>query len=299
MLFHEIYGRYYQVLAKVLREACRGTLTREKLYQLIQEGSFGESTLELPRILAESHLLTREGKTPLASVPDCPLTVLEKRWLAAVLQDPRMQLFQPPALPFSLGEPLFSREFFVCYDRYQNGDPYGDPVYQAHFRQLLTALREKRKLQVQFQGRKGIQSLEADPDGLEYSGLDDKFRFLAHSDRGTLYTLRVSSLQAIHLKEPGSARQRDRKRWKARAVLELVDRRKALERALLHFSDLEKETVQLDEDHYRLTLFYYKPDETELLIRILAFGPFLKAVDPPGLVQKIKERLERQQRYER
>ena len=272
MLFHEIYGRYYQVLAKVLREACRGTLTREKLYQLIQEGSFGESTLELPRILAESHLLTREGKTPLASVPDCPLTVLEKRWLAAVLQDPRMQLFQPPALPFSLGEPLFSREFFVYYDRYQDGDPYGDPVYQAHFRQLLTALREKRKLQVQFQGRKGIQSLEADPDGLEYSGLDDKFRFLAHSDRGTLYT---------------------------RAVLELVDRRKALERALLHFSDLEKETVQLDEDHYRLTLFYYKPDETELLIRILAFGPFLKAVDPPGLVQKIKERLERQQRYER
>lgn len=103
MLFHEIYGRYYQVLAKVLREACRGTLTREKLYQLIQEGSFGESTLELPRILAESHLLTREGKTPLASVPDCPLTVLEKRWLAAVLQDPRIQLFQPPALPFSLG----------------------------------------------------------------------------------------------------------------------------------------------------------------------------------------------------
>lgn len=299
MLFHEIYGRYYQVLAKVLREACRGTLTREKLYGLIQEGSFGESTLELPRILSECHLLTREGKTPLTSVPDCPLTALERRWLAAVLQNPRMQLFQPPALLFPLGEPLFSRDFFVYYDRYQDGDPYGDPVYRNHFRRLLTALREKRKLQVQFQGRKGIHSLEVHPDGLEYSGLDDKFRLLAHSDRGTLYTLRVSSLRDLQLKEAGSACQRDRKRWKARTVLELVDRRKALERALLHFSDLEKETVQLDEDHYRLTLFYYKPDETELLIRILAFGPFLKVVDPPGLVQKIKERLERQQRYER
>lgn len=296
MLFHELYGRYYQVLENVLREACRGTLDRKTLLRLIRQGSFGDSLLELPRLLAETHLLSREGKTPLSSVPDRPLTLLERQWLAAIWQDPRVQLFDPPRPGFHLDEPLFSPGFFVVYDRYRDGDPFTDPVYRAHFRLLLQALRENRKLQVQYRGRKGLQQLVVNPDGLEYSGLDDKFRFLAHGDRGTPYTLRVSGLVDLTLEAPGTGVLERPLRWKERAVLELVDERKALERALLHFSDLEKETVQLDAVHYQLILHYYKQDETELLIRILAFGPFLKVKEPAGLVKRLRERVLKQKK---
>ena len=76
--------------------------------------------------------------------------------------------------------------------------------------------------------------------------------------------------------------------------MELRDDRNALERAMLHFSDLQKETVRLEEGHYRIILTYRKEDETEILIRILAFGPMLKVTGPDCFVELIKERLRRQ-----
>ena len=77
-------------------------------------------------------------------------------------------------------------------------------------------------------------------------------------------------------------------------ILELYDRRNALERAMLHFSHLEKETVRLDEKHYRLTLYYEKDDETELLIRALSFGPMVRVISPESILKQLKFRLEKQ-----
>ena len=77
-------------------------------------------------------------------------------------------------------------------------------------------------------------------------------------------------------------------------TFELEDRRNALERVLLHFSHLEKETKRLDDTHYRVTLRYDRSDRTEMVIRILSFGPMLKVVEPESFVRQIRERLNRQ-----
>ena len=81
---------------------------------------------------------------------------------------------------------------------------------------------------------------------------------------------------------------------KRELVMELRDERNALERAMLHFSDLEKETVRTGEDTYRIRLVYRRDDEPEILIRILSFGPMLKVVEPESFVRQIRERLNRQ-----
>ena len=65
---------------------------------------------------------------------------------------------------------------------------------------------------------------------------------------------------------------------------------------MLHFSHLDKETERIDEDHYKITLYYEREDETELLIRVLSFGPVLKAIFPDDFVKKLCERLEKQKR---
>ena len=65
-------------------------------------------------------------------------------------------------------------------------------------------------------------------------------------------------------------------------------------RLMLHFSDLEKETVRLDETHYRVTLWYKQSDETEILIRILSFGPVLRVIEPEAFLELIRERLKKQ-----
>ena len=77
-------------------------------------------------------------------------------------------------------------------------------------------------------------------------------------------------------------------------VLELKDERNALERAMLHFSHLNKETERIGEDLYKITLFYEREDETELLIRVLSFGPVLKVVFPDDFTEKLVQRLKKQ-----
>ena len=71
----------------------------------------------------------------------------------------------------------------------------------------------------------------------------------------------------------------------------MVDQRKTLERVLLHFAHYEKEAEKLDEKHYRITVVYDKEDETEMVIRILSFGPMIKVTAPQHFVELIKQRL--------
>jgi len=81
---------------------------------------------------------------------------------------------------------------------------------------------------------------------------------------------------------------------KRKLILELTDDRNALERVMLHFSHLDRETERIDDNHYKITLFYEREDETELLIRVLSFGPVLKVIFPDDFIKKLCDRLERQ-----
>ena len=65
-------------------------------------------------------------------------------------------------------------------------------------------------------------------------------------------------------------------------------------RALLHFSDLAKETEKLDEHHYLLTLYYDKSDEAEMVFRVLSFGPTVYVLEPKYFRKLIQSRLQEQ-----
>lgn len=77
-------------------------------------------------------------------------------------------------------------------------------------------------------------------------------------------------------------------------TLLLHDERNGLERVLLNFSHFEKETQKLDERPYRITLQYDQNDETELLIRVLSFGPVLEVVAPITFRQLKQNRIQKQ-----
>ena len=77
-----------------------------------------------------------------------------------------------------------------------------------------------------------------------------------------------------------------------------MDKRKSLERVLLHFAHFAKEAEKLDQHLYRITIMYDKEDETELVIRILSFGPMIKVIAPLYFVDLIKQRLLQQKSCE-
>ena len=97
MLFSEIYGSYFNVVAAVLTEATEKTLTAGKLTSIVQEKAFAESVLSIPVALQSGAwpLLDSDFHTILREKPTMPLTTLQKRWLKAILSDPRIALFDP------------------------------------------------------------------------------------------------------------------------------------------------------------------------------------------------------------
>lgn len=297
MLFSEIYGSYFNVVAAVLAEASEGCLTDRRMTELIQEKAFAESTLTIPAALKRGDwpLLDSEFRTVMQHKPTMPITTLQKRWLKALLLDPRIALFAPSTSGLEDVEPLYRPDTFVFFDRYTDGDPYDDPNYISCFRIALQAIREKRMLQIRFRGHTGARrSILCIPYRLEYSAKDDKFRLLAAVNH-TLHVINLSRIHACRLNETydAAAFQMPQERLEE-LVLLLHDERNALERVLLHFSHFEKETQKLDDRRYLMKLRYDKDDETELLIRVLSFGPVLEVKAPSGFVMLMKERIRKQ-----
>ena len=222
-----------------------------------------------------------------------PLTDMEKRWLRAVLDDPRVKLFDADIKGLENAEPLYSQDMFVYFDRYNDGDPYNDERYIRNFKTVLKALREKRKAVVKFRGRTGkVHNKSVILYNIEYSPQDDKFRLQAYA-RHTLWTINIARIEDCKLDEKFE-KTVSYKVKKEKLVIELIDERNALERAMLHFSHLEKKTEKVSNDRYKITLYYDKDDETELLIRVLAFGPVMKVTEPESFIEQIKQRLRMQ-----
>lgn len=298
MIFSEIYGSYFKAVSAILAKAVEGTLTERELTRTVLANAFGESLITIPAKLTDGSwpLLTEDFGTPLRHAPHAPLTTLEKQWLKALLLDPRVRLFDPSEEGLEDVEPLFTPDQFVYFDRYADGDDFTDPRYIEHFRMILRAMHEKRKLRVRFHGHRGTrQSYICIPYKLEYSSKDDKFRLIT-GFRNKPLTVNLSRIDSVHILEPWDESEYAQPREREKTlVMELYDSRNALERAMLHFSDLEKETERLDDKHYRITLNYKQGDETEILIRILSFGPVLKVIEPETMVRQIRERLERQE----
>ena len=295
MLFHEIYGTYYQVTAEVLKEASAGLLTRESMMKLIREKAFGESGLSIPDgLTGESwRLLHRDLTSSLDNSPSTPITTLEKRWLKALLLDPRIQLFSPDTSGLADVDPLFTPEMIVYYDRYTDGDPFTDPEYIQHFQCILKALKERTNLHVRCRVRRGMKyDLLLTPHHLEYSEKDDQFRLIAAGAERD-WILNISGITECVISDACSD-QVLRGQEKRTVTFELMNHRNALNRVLLHFSHLQKVTRRVDNERYQVTLYYDPNDETEMLIRILSFGRVIHVIEPKRFIQKMEKRISSQ-----
>ena len=297
MLFHEVYGSYFNAVAEILSEACNSTLTDKRLNEIVRNKAFDESVLEIPNSLRNDwSLLTDDMTTPLKHEPTMPLTMLQKRWLKALLCDPRIKLFNVTNEGLDDIEPLYSHKTFYYFDRYTDGDPYSDEKYISHFHTILHAIKEKSFITIRSLARSGrTRKYICYPWHLEYSSKDDKFRLYA-TDKNTL-RINISRIISVELTARPNEEPKSPKMRMGTIVMVLTDDRNVLERAMLHFSNHRKETVRLDEKHYQMTLHYNKDDESEILIRVLSFGPYLKAISPDKFIDLIRERLIKQQKY--
>ena len=302
MLFSEYYGAYFACVAEILSEAVEGTLTKEKISEIAAKQGLGESVLTIPANLRNGNwpLITPDCKTPVRHLPPHPTTLLQKRWLKTLLLDPRIRLFGLTDKGLEDVAPLFDPAKIVWYDRYCNGDSFEDESYIERFRQLLEAVKTHRKVQVIFDSHRGKHNnWTVIPYRLEYSSTDDKFRLLCHSGKWRNRTLNLSRISFVRLWGTFDPDDYPVPELTNESVtLEITNERNALERAMLQFSYLAKRTEKIGDKTFRMMLHYRQEDETELLIKIISFGPLLKVVEPDSFAVLIRERIERQFLYD-
>lgn len=296
MIFSELYSAYYNTVAGILSACINGQSSEKDLCKIVEERAFSESVLTVLPALKEERwqLLRKDLSTLIQHEPTIPLTLLEKRWLKAILQDPRVRLFDVQTDGLEEVEPLFNLDDIRWYDRYTDGDPYEDEGYIERFRLVLEAIREGKPLQAELLNRKGKRAwMRFIPTGLEYSEKDDKFRIRVTGSK--FANLRLSRIYKLEYYTGAGPWHHEPEPEKiGEVVLELRDVRNALDRVMNHFAHLEKEAEKISQDLYRIRLRYYQSDETELVIRILSFGPVIKVLEPESFVEQVRERLRRQ-----
>ena len=81
---------------------------------------------------------------------------------------------------------------------------------------------------------------------------------------------------------------------KKQAKIKILNERNAVNRFMLEFAELEKESV-FDEDsgECMVSIKYDEQNENEIIIRLLSFGPVVE-LSPYDFRRKIKERVDRQ-----
>ena len=293
MIFSELYSAYYNAVAGILTKALTSELSEKALRAQVLESAFSESVLTILPALKSGRWPLLDGNLSPAvkHPPTMPLTLLEKRWLKALLDDPRIRLFDAP-FPELVGvPPLFTAQDYRIYDRYGDGDPFGDEDYIRNFKTVCAAVKEDRPVTVTAEDRHGRQiSASFFPKGFEYSMKEDRIRVLAAGckcrqfDMARIRTCEAYTGPALPEEAPEAERGKE-------LVLTVTDERKALERAMLHFAHFEKRAERIDGKRYLLRLKYYESDEKELVLRIFSFGPFVRAEAPRDFVDLIKQRL--------
>lgn len=311
--FSELYGDYYLAAARVLERAFDGGLTESELRAVVRECVSTEGELYITQQLTGGkwQLLRAEGGRyyPLTrSTPKMPLTLLQRAWLSTLLEDARCTLFLSSAQRAELKqaldtEPLYDSRFLSSADVCSGGDEFTSPAYAERFRLIMRAVKEGRVLGISYISGRG-KSLRGSflPHAVEYSAKDEKFRlraYLVRRSRPVFYASinlgRITSL--VESSEPppspealnGMPRSR---RAGEPAVIEIIDGRNALERAMIQLSSFDKRTEYSEESgRYLCSIYYNICDETELLIRLLSFGPLVRVLSPAPFVGQVRERV--------
>ena len=300
MIFNEIYSAYYNTVAKIITAVIDSKSDERELERIVTENAFGESVLSLlPSLKSERwQIFCNDMTTPLKHKPSMPLSLVQKRWLKAVSLDPRMKLFGVEIKGLEDVEPLFTTEDYFVYDKYGDGDPYDDEKYIEHFRTLLYAIREKQNVHIEMTGQRGKYIyIRCQPQRLEYSEKDDKFRIVT-GEKNHITTINLSRITKCTLYNGDAplAHYPCRPAFDT-LILRVTDERNTLERSLMHFAHFEKR-AEREADHYILHIKYQKDDESELVIRVLSFGPTVEVLGSERFKKLIINKLKSQKSCE-
>ena len=255
MIFSELYSAYYQSIAKIIDRILDGESDEKELQNIVDTYAFGESTMNV-------------------------LPSLKKGKWQIVYPDMKTPLSHKPTMPLTDLQKRWLKAVSLDPRIRLFGINFQIP---DHIEPLFTP--EDYYLYDQY----------SDGDPYEDENYIQRFRFLTQGCH-FMRTVNLSRIVSCSPYEtPFEVQTSPEQKNYETLTLKIINERNALERVMLHFSHFEKQAEKTDEKHYTVRIRYDISDETELLIRVLSFGPKVYVTDPPRFVNLIRNRLKKQQ----
>ncbi|MCM1314769.1 MAG: WYL domain-containing protein [Prevotella sp.] len=307
-IFHEIYSNYFRIASEILKFP---EITKEDKNKIISRLGFSETSLYIPDDLWGLLKKNNSGNyiPVIKNKPVSVLTEIQKRWIKAKLESPKINLFLEKDIINSLKKclenvkPLYSENNFRYTDRFSDGDNFSDVNYQENFRKIISAVKMHEIIEINFNSRNNqkISGLYV-PVKIQYSPKNNRFRILAFSvqkDRTSIINIgRITDIKntgEIFHENISVERYFSEHKCQNPVTVRISTERNATERFFMEFAPYEKRTEYDSETGVCMVqLWYDRLDETELLIRLLSFGAVIEIVSPPEFRRKAKERIDRQ-----
>lgn len=292
-LFNEYSNMLFGISGYILYLAELRKVTSQDVTDMIIACSSVFTEEEIKDFLASksNKLLRADGSTVLKKHPTMPLTTLQKRWLKAISLDPRFKLFGEELEGLDDVEPLYTQKEYEIYDKFQDGDPYEKEAYIKNFMTVVKAIKEGATLDISVRTRSGHRrKVLMLPSKIEYSDKDDKFRVLGSGDKvnmKNIITAERSEKKISHASDDDYVVRNE-------VVFRLIN--PDIDDMMNYFSHFAKEVRKVSDTDYEVKIFYMPDDETEIVVRLLAFGPSLQVLAPSAFREVMKSRISKQMR---
>ena len=327
-LFDEVRNRYFQLVFKVINE-CAGGKAESEILKIIAEGEFeqrviGRNQKSFADLLLNScsddenlNLLRKQNGLyypSLQGAGDVPLPVrftnIEKAWLKALLAEPGVRMVLSEETRAKLEETLAEtdtpmRKEYLDFSNTIKLPEIAEPeAYAKNFKLLLGALIQEKPVRYTNTDKWGnvYKDKLALPINLEYSLRDGRFRVAMYSlDDNRPIMANIFSI--TDLRPVDEEVEMDRERAKnlvfeqkyapEPVVLEVTDKKAAMERSFMSFSGLERTAKIIGRNKYELRLNYYLFEEEDLIRSIISLGHYVKVLSPQRIADEIVKRVKK------
>lgn len=309
-LFSPIYSTYYLAIKNILESyinSNRTPISNETITTIVKKSAYIEAPMELYDLISNKsenttifNYSTKGVTSPVQHIPDFPLSTIELRFLAAILQDKKITMFIDPEtiekIKTALKDvtPLWKPEDIKYFDQNKDADNFTNQDYITLFQTILNAINHNKYIHLIY-GRKNNSEIFT-PTHLDYSQKDNTFRLFVKELK---YPINLVNIKSIEITEEKPSKPEDSTEYETLTVeiFDDTDRKYHFNRAIRMFSYFKKSCKKTNtENTYEMTIDYDKSDENEIIIKTLMFGPNMKVLGPETVVSAVQERISKQQK---
>ena len=307
-LFNPLYSTYYLAIRNIFETYItnkKEPLPNETITKIIKKSAYIEAPGELADLIfndSETTTIFNNSQntisSPINHIPSFPLTTIELRFLASILQDKRVKMFMSTKVIEELQEslkdvtPLWQTDDIKYFDQNKDGDDFGNKNYVMVFKTILDALNQKKFVHLIY-GQKN-NSDRFTPTHLDYSQKDNTFRLFVKELK---YPINLENIKSIEITEEKPEKEKKSTVYETLKV-EIYDdtsRKYHFNRAIRTFSYFKKSCKKTEKENtYELSVDYDKSDESEIVIKILMFGPNMKVLEPIDVANAVQQRVKKQ-----